>query len=238
MAGVDQDALAAAMPWHENPFTVVDPGDTSARAQIPPAWWPILDCGSPAERSSAARTLWNNEFLALIPRFTQALDSHLLDVRVVQHAGLTAPALDYVFATDAGGREVWMGESPDTFGHHDPPLFSSLPAPVRTFLQRVHAGFTTWDGESCGLAPPTLMQTLASRRDDHGGQARIEWYETAHEPPTMQRLLRVTGRGPHADLFTSPDLPPGLAVTYFEPDFELRAFGEALDLFMMMPLQA
>jgi len=32
-------------------------------------------------------------------------------------------------------------------------------------------------------------------------------------------------------------LPAGTAVTYFEPDFELKQFGESLDLFMTMPLE-
>ncbi|MBY6388949.1 hypothetical protein HG717_34340 [Rhodococcus erythropolis] len=63
----------------------------------------------------------------------------------------------------------------------------------------------------------------------------IQWHETRVPPPQIRRLLRVTGRGPHADLLTSPDLPPGAAITYFDPDYELTTFGEALDLFMTMP---
>jgi hypothetical protein len=65
----------------------------------------------------------------------------------------------------------------------------------------------------------------------------VEWYEDTYDPPAFRRLLRVTGRGPHADLLVSPDLPAGTAVTYFEPDFELKQFGESLDLFMTMPLE-
>lgn len=67
------------------------------------------------------------------------------------------------------------------------------------------------------------MKTLAARWDDH-------------EFPGTQRLLFVTEGAADAGLCTSPDLPPGTAVTYFEPDFEVEPFGEALDKFMNMPL--
>jgi hypothetical protein len=205
---------------------------------IPQAWWPIADSADPGERKQAALALWNDDFLALIPSFAQALRDDLVDVRVVVHPWIGAPSLDYVVAAGGGeGYGVWMGENPSTFGSDDPPLFDSLPQPVQTFLRRVHAGFTTWDRESCGLTPPSIMTTLAAHWGDPEDSSRIEWYETETEPPEMRRLLRVTGRGPHADLLTSPDLPVGSAVTYFEPDFELKPFGETLDLFMTMPLE-
>jgi hypothetical protein len=63
----------------------------------------------------------------------------------------------------------------------------------------------------------------------------IEEWDEDYPFPGSQRLLLVTGNGtPH--LFTSPDLPVGTAVTYFEPEYEMRPFGEALDIFMNMPL--
>ena len=236
MAGFDHDALAAAMPWETDSFTILEPG-ARTRAAIPQAWWPIAESSDPEDRRQTAAALWNDEFLALIPRFAQSLRDDLLDVRVVKHPWIDAPSLDYVLAASGGeGYGVWMGEDPATFGDHDPPLFDSLPRPVQTFLRRVHAGFTTWDRESCGLTPPSVMNTLAAQWGDPEDSSRIEWYESEPEPPELRRLLRVTGRGPHGDLLTSPDLPAGSAITYFEPDFEMKPFGESLDLFMTMPL--
>lgn len=237
MPGIDHEALAAAMPWETEPFAILEPGE-DARSSIARTWWPILDSTDPADRRSSALALWNVEFLSLVPRFARALRDDLVDVRVVKHPWIDVPSLDYVVAsTGDEGHAVWMGESPAGFGDHDPPLFDSLPAPARTFLREVHAGFTTWDRESCGLTPPRLMQTLAAYWGDPDDAERIEWYETEVDPPEMRRLLRVTGRGPHGDLLTSPDLPAGSAVTYFEPDFELKPFGESLDLFMTLPLE-
>lgn len=65
---------------------------------------------------------------------------------------------------------------------------------------------------------------------------RLEW---DHEIPLpdSRRFLRVTGRETYSDLLTSPDLPLGTAVTYYEPDLELTTFGEALDEFLMIPLE-
>ncbi|MCZ8380081.1 hypothetical protein O6P37_14505 [Mycobacterium sp. CPCC 205372] len=237
MAGIDHEALAAAMPWETEPFTILEPGEQT-RAATPQAWWPIVESSDPQDRRQAALALWNDDFLSLIPNFAQALHDDLVDVRVVAHPWIGAASLDYVVAASAGeGYGVWMGEDPATFGDDDPPLFDSLPPPVQTFLRRVHAGFTTWDRESCGLTPPSIMNTLAAYWGDPEDSARIEWYETEAEAPEMRRLLRVTGRGPHGDLLTSPDLPADSAVTYFEPDFELKPFGESLDLFMTMPLE-
>lgn len=151
MAGMDHDALAAAMPWETDPFTILEPGDET-RALIPQVWWPVAESADPEERKRAALALWNDNFLELVPRFAQALRNDLVDVRVVKHPWIGTPSLDYVVAgIEAGHYAVWMGENPATFGDQDPPLFESLPLPVRAFLREVHAGFTTWDRESCGL---------------------------------------------------------------------------------------
>lgn len=235
MAGINHEALAAAMPWETDSFTILEPGDET-RAAIPAAWWPVAESTDPDERKLNAMAAWNDDFLAMVPRFAQSLRAGLIDVRVVKHPWIDRPSLDYIVA-GADGYAVWMGEDP-TARPQAPPSFDSLPDPAQVFLRRVHAGFTTWDRESCGLAPPSLMRTLADHWGDPDDQSSIDWYETASPPPRMDRLLRITGRGPHADLLTSRDLPPGSAVTYFEPDFELTSFGDALDAFMTMPLEA
>lgn len=237
MAGFDHDALAAAMPWEIDPFTILDSSSQAARTPIPHAWRPIADSTDPDERTHCARSLWNAELLSLVPKFADALNTRLVDVRVAKHTWIPTPCLDYVIAAlDGDGYDVWMGEDPATFGDHDPPLFDTLPPAVQTFLRDIHAGFTTWDRESCGLTPPSVMSTFATHCNEPTDARPIQWHETRVPPPRMHRLLRVTGRGPHADLLTSPDLPPGTAITYINPDFELTTFSEALDLFMTMPL--
>ena len=59
------------------------------------------------------------------------------------------------------------------------------------------------------------------------------------EPPVRIELttarLQILGSGGYdAFLFTSPDLPAG---TYYEPDFEVAPFGDALDEFMILRLE-
>ena len=138
MAGLDQKALAAAMPWETDPFSILKPGEAT-RAEIPEAWFPIAESADPAGRTSSALALWNNEFLAMVPGFARALRNDLIDVRVTRHQWIDAPSLDYVVAA-ADGYAVWMGESPSTFGDRVPPLFDSLPAAAQVFLRHVHAG--------------------------------------------------------------------------------------------------
>lgn len=235
MTGIDQAALAAAANWDTNPISILDPGPRT-RALTPQAWWPVAESADPEERKHTALALWNADFLELIPRYAQALHNALVDVRVAQHSWFSAPSLDYVLRTWNGELAVWVGEDPRTFGEQDPPMFESVPAPARTFLRQVHAGYTTWDGESCGLIAPRNMTTLAARWGDPDDNEIYEWEEQDHQFPGTQRLLVLTEGSVDADLCTSPDLPAGTAVTYFEPDFEVRPFGAALDIFLNMPL--
>jgi len=58
-----------------------------------------------------------------------------------------------------------------------------------------------------------------------------------YEFPGTRRMLFVTAGGYDAFLFTSPDLPAGTAITYYEPDFEVAPFGDALDEFMILRLE-
>lgn len=237
MAGIDQAALAAAVAEWGNATVEILAPSPQTRAVIPEAWWSIAESVDPEERKDVALALWNSEFLALVPRFSEALRSALLDVRVAQHSWQSAPTLDYVLRAWDGEPKVWMGEDPRTFGPSEPPMFDSLPDPARTFLRQVHAGFTTLNGKSCGLMPPADMQTLADSwgQPDESDIAEC-WDTSTYQFPGTQRLLLITEYVGHPYLFTSPELPPGTAVTYFEPDFEVTPFGAALDEFLNKPL--
>ncbi|OBB19725.1 hypothetical protein A5761_00860 [Mycolicibacterium setense] len=237
MAGIDQATLANAVAGWGNATVEILAPSPQIRALIPEGWWLVAESPDPEERKRAALSLWNAEFLDLVPRFGEALRSALLDVRVAQHSWQGTPSLDYVLRSWDGEFKVWMGEDARTFGASEPPMFDSLPVPARTFLRQVHAGFTTLNGRSCGLMPPADMQTLADSWG-HPEESDIAecWDASTYPFPGTQRLLLITEYGGHPYLFTSPDLPAGTAATYFEPDFEVTSFGEALDDFLNKPL--
>ncbi|MHC9290846.1 hypothetical protein ACRCUN_00165 [Mycobacterium sp. LTG2003] len=235
MAGIDEAALNAAASWDTEPISILAPG-AQAQAAVPETWWPLVESADPEDRKRIAIQRWDAEFLDLIPRFAEALRTQLVDVRVAKHNWLDSPSLDYVLRTEDGELAVWVGEDPRTFGAATPPYFESVPPPASTFLQHTHAGFTTWDGESCGLIAPRHMTTLAAKWGAPDTNEILEWEEDDYEFPGTQRLLLVTEGGSDASLCVSPDLPDGLAITYFEPDFEVKSFGEALDEFMNLPL--
>ncbi len=237
MAGIDQAALTAAVAEWGNATVEILAPSPQTRTVVPETWWPVVESLDPEERKDVALALWNSEFLDLVPRFDEALRSALLDVRVAQHSWQGTPTLDYVVRARDGRPKVWMGEDARTFGHSEPPMFDSLPGPARTFLRQVHAGFTTLNGKSCGLMPPADMQTLADSWGHPDDSDVAECWDASTYPfPGTQRLLLITEYGGHPYLFTSPDLPAGTAVTYFEPDFEVTSFGEALDDFLNKPL--
>lgn len=233
MSGIDEAALRGAANWESKPISILEPGPNT-RALIPQAWWPVAESADPQERVRAALALWTADFLELIPRYAAVLNSSLVDVRVAKHTWLDTPSLDYVVRCFDGQLLVWVGEDPRTIGDEMPPLFDSVPPVVQTFLRDVHAGYTIYDGESCGVTSPSAMKTLAAYwgRPDRN---EIEEWDEDYPFPGSQRLLLVTGSGT-SHLFTSPDLPAGTAVTYFEPEYEIVPFGQALDIFMNMPL--
>lgn len=232
MTGIDEAALIAAADWDAKPIRLLDAGPQT-RARIPESWWPVAESTDPDARKSAALAPWNTDFLELIPRYARALRTALVDVRVAQHSWLSAPSLDYVLRRFDGELVVWVGEEPRLTGPA-PPLFDSVPAAVRMFLRQVHAGFSTYDGVSCGVNSPSDMTTLAAYWGRPERNEVVDWDED-HEFPGSQRLLLVTSNDT-AHLFTSPDLPADTAVTYFEPDYEIQPFGPALDTFLNMPL--
>lgn len=233
MSGIDESALAAATDWDSGPISVLEPGPTT-RSLIPQAWWPVAESADPRDRVRAALATWTEDFLAMIPCYAGVLRNSLVDVRVAKHSWLSAPSLDYVVSRFNGELLVWVGEDPRTFGDEIPPLFESVPPAVQTFLRTVHAGYTIYDGESCGVASPSAMRTLAAYWGKPDRDEFEEWEED-YPFPGSRRLLMIT-RCDTPKLFTSPDLPPGTAVTYFEPEYEMLPFGEALDIFMNMPV--
>ena len=157
-----QDAVSA---WTSTDVRILAPGPET-RALIPAAWWPVAESSDPEERKQAARALWNEDFLALIPRYAEALRTALVDVRVARHDVLfSRPTLDYVLRDDEDELFVWAAEDPRLFGDsEEPPLFEAVPEPVARFLREVHAGYTAYDGEAAGLASPvSRMNTLAAQ---------------------------------------------------------------------------
>lgn len=237
MAGIDQAALAKAVKeWGDATVEILAPSPQT-RSAIPVEWWPVAESSDPEERKRVALALWNAEFLDLVPRFNEALRSTLVDVRVAQHSRRVTPSLDYVLRAWDGQLNVWRGEDPRAFGVSEPPMFGSLPVSARTFLRQVHAGFTTLDGKSCGLMRPADMQTLADSWGHPDESDVAECWDSSTFPfPGTQRLLLITQDEGHPYLFTSPDLPAGTAVAYYEPDFDVMPFGEALDDFLNRPL--
>ena len=230
---IDEAALNAS-DWHSHVITVLRPGPET-RALIPQPWWPIADSTDLEERRLTALALWNREFLNLIPRFAEALAHALVDVRVAKHNKFSAPSLDYALRDGNDELVGWAGQDPRTFGDQLPPLFDSVPQPVQSFLREVHAGFTTYDSLSCGVRAPRHMETLADMLGMPDDNEMLEWEVEDYDFPGTQRLLVVSSND-SLELLTSPDLPAGSAVTYFEPDYEIRQFGPALDTFMRMPL--
>jgi hypothetical protein len=237
MPGIDQAALAAAVAGWGNATVEILAPSPQTRTLIPEQWWPVAESPEPEERKLAALSLWGSEFLELIPRYAEALRTALLDVRVAQHSWQDTPTLDYVLRAWDDEPKVWMGEDPRTFGESEPPMFESLPDAARAFLRQVHAGFTTLNGKSCGLMRPADMQTLADSwgQPDEGDVAEC-WDASVYPFPGTRRLLLITEYAGHPYLFTSPDLPMGTAATYYEPDFDVTPFGEALDDFLNKPL--
>ena len=236
MTGIDQGALASAVAeWISPGVEILEPGPR-ARGLIPRAWWPVAESSDPEQRKRIALSLWNDDFLAMIPRYAEALRTMLVDVRVAKHDFYTTPTLDYVVRTAEGALRVWAGDDPRTFGGTAPALFEAIPDAVATFLRQVHAGYATLDGETAGLAAPTDMVTLAARWGSPDENEILDWDEDASFPGS-QRLLLLTSDGDDTALYVSPDLPAGTAVTYYEPDYEIAPLGAALDDFMNRPLE-
>ena len=207
---------------HSEPV-VVAPGP-----QVPERWRAIAESDDPEVRRQGAMSLWNNDFLELVPEFASALQSELADVRV-GHVGDDA-VLIYAFEHyDAGGPDrhvvCWIGWDPALFTDAETPLFGSIPEPVQTFYRDVHAGFIGPDWLSYGPIQPRHLQTYAEFVDLPEGVP--DWPEGE---PDSTRLLVLASTGGNVHLCVSPDLPAGQALTVYDGVADPpEEFSELLD---------
>ncbi|MFG1791187.1 hypothetical protein [Nocardia sp. NPDC049149] len=194
-------------------------------------WRAIAASPDPSERARLAMSLWNSDFLALVPRFAATLRTRLRDVRVCNW-DLEGAALLY-FVEDANGDIlVWVGWEPRLSVEPRPPFWATLPAAARQFLSEVHAGFTMLDGESFGLAQPSYMSTFAAWA---GWPADIPDWDR-DDVIASTSLLWLTGNGGDTALCTSPNLAVGEAAVLIEGDFSISELGPELDSLMLSPL--
>ncbi|WP_433204743.1 hypothetical protein ACQP1G_16570 [Nocardia sp. CA-107356] len=211
MPHIDPDAITTLLEIGEVSAQLIDTVAPEA-ASVPQRWRGIADSVEPSERAAVALSLWNRDFLDLVPRFAHVLESALVDVRPCYWQGPSGAEIVLVYIVSSPGESlaVWVGWDPALFGDHRPTLWDSLPMQARTFLQEVHAGFTLPDGETCGLTRPRFMYSLAEWSGWPEGIPEWEgnWWEDC-EPVDSRRLLRITGNGSDFDLCTSPDLPAG-----------------------------
>jgi hypothetical protein len=203
---------------------------------VPAPWRGIARSDDAEERRLLALSLWNREFLDLIPGYAGALASQLADVQacVLSDEG---PVLIYLFETSARAIDFWIGWDPATFGDKDPVFWETIPAPARTFLRGVHAGYTGSDWECCGIMRPKDMTTFA---DSWGSPDGIpgwsdNWWPDC-QPIDSRRMLYITRTSDTYQLSTSPDLPPGEALVSYDGEVNVVDFGQELDKIMLIGL--
>ena len=130
---------------------------------------------------------------------------------------------------------ITIGWDPASFGAKEPIFWETIPAPARTFLREAHAGYTlSGDWEACGMIAPHSMTTLAGAWENPDGIPG--WYDNWWpdcEPIDSRRLLYVTHSTPDYALSTSPNLPPGQALTYYDGEINVVDFAQELDKIML-----
>lgn len=191
-----------------------EPVGVAPGPHVPERWRPIAEADDPQTRRLTAVSLWNNDFLELVPDFAAALQSELADVRV-GHVGGDA-VLIYAFEHyDAGGPDryvvCWIGWDPALFTDAATSLFGAIPHPVQAFYRDVHAGFTGPDWLSYGPIQPRHLQTYAELVGFPEGVPN--WPE---EDPDSTRLLVLASTGGNVHLCVSPDLAVGQALTVYD----------------------
>lgn len=204
-------------------------------APVPNMAGPLAEigmCGEPAERVRLALSRWNDDFLAMVPGFADALRTRLRDVRVSfwRDDGV---ALLYFMEDADGDIVIWVGWDPRFNTAPPPPFWETLPASVRTFLTDVHPGFTMLDGESYGLAQPSYMSTFAAWTGFPDG---IPDWDTPDRIASTNMLWLTTNGGDTA-WCTSPELEVGQVAVNFEGDFSVSELGPELDQLMLQPLR-
>lgn len=204
---------------------VVEPGSPEVD-QVPTAWRAIASSPNAATRASTALSLWNTDFLALLPRFADAFRERLEDVRVCRLRDEWV--LHYIARGSEEPHVTWIGWEPDPSA--TAPFFDAIPAPAREFLTSVHAGFTAPDCESHGLMRPKWMETFAQWAE-FDTETIEEWDEEWNVSVT--RMTRVTTNGSLLSYCVSPDTQPGRIVLVYEGDVDDDPdFGEELDELM------
>lgn len=213
--------------------------------KVPPPWRPIAENDSAAERIHAALALWNNDFLALVPRFADALRTKLVDVRVysVTVGESDFVVLVYVLEDAAGEPAAWIGCDPATFGDAEPLFWDSFPAAVQTFLRQVHPGFTATDWESFGIMRPEYFETIAERADCPEGipgwmdgyedDSALDYDGEPYKRIDSTRLGVFAKDEGHLFYCASPDLEVGQVTLVYDGDTDPpKDFGAELDELM------
>ncbi|MFE3192606.1 hypothetical protein ACFXHA_26605 [Nocardia sp. NPDC059240] len=191
---------------------------------VPVRWRATVEAIDPQERCRAALSLWNSEFLELVPTFAENFRSELAEVRIgrVENQWVLIYAAEHY--DDERYVACWIGWDPTTFGDRRPPLWDAIPEPVQRFLREVHAGFTAPDWRSFGPVQPRRMLTFAARSGYPDG---IPGWNAAVD---STRLLPLAATYSGLLACVSPDLPPGQAVLIYQGDLDpSRDVGQVLD---------
>ncbi|OBH01574.1 hypothetical protein [Mycobacterium sp. E3247] len=185
---------------------------TGSKVDVREAWQPIAHSDAAETRRRVAVSLWNRDFLELVPNFTHALTTELADVRVGHHAGesVLVYALEHY---DADRRNVacWIGWDPALSNDAELRFAEALPDPLRRFYRETHAGFVAPDRLSNGPIQPRDLQTYAEYLGCPQGLPESNWPQDAVDPTRL--LLLATTADSH--LCVSPDLPLGQAITVY-----------------------
>jgi hypothetical protein len=203
---------------------ILEPG--SGTADLPESWVPIARSADPQARVAAARQLWPDEILALLPRFAEVLRTQVEDVRACLSAD--GPALIYVVRADEGEIVTWVGFDPRTV-EKEPLFWTDFPSELRRFLSDVHAGFVSRDFTEFGPTHPAWMQTFAERAAMPEGVP--DW--DAAQAIASTRLLVVSQHGMQLLYCLSPDLGPDRIALLYEGDIDPKPLWPALDDLLM-----
>lgn len=237
MSAIDLADVVAKLERYGRTASVVDAGSLDL-ASVPAQWRGIARSSDAEERRLQALSLWNREFLDLVPGYAGALRTKLVDVRVCALSG-EGPVLLYFFDESDPTNSMTIGWDPASFGAKEPAFWETIPGPARTFLQQTHAGYTlSGDWEACGLTPPKNMTTLAEAWENPDGIPgwSDNWWPDC-EPIDSRRMLYITHSTPSYVLATSPDLPANKALTYYDGELNVVDFGQELDKIMLIGLE-
>ena len=228
MPDIDLVAIAARLGHRRRTATFAEPGSLSAAA-APVQWRAIAESDDAEHRRLSALTLWNREFLDLIPDHARKLTTHLLDVRVCEFSD-RGFVLAYLFDT-ANGITPWIGGDPAAFGDTNPVFWECIPPPAQAFLREVHAGYTLSDQLSRGLTHPRHMVTMVEKwSDDYSVPEWLEelWFHNC-EAIDPRRIMFVTQTHDSFEMAVSPDLPAGKALVIYDSEADMVDFNHELD---------